>query len=783
MNFRRNIYWLTLLWAFSLVGCVPGRVEKSAQLDVIQAPGDAATLPDTSDDAGPFSPDQQLDVFGDFSTLPPANVLSASPLDGETAVRLDVGIVITFDSTMNTQVTEQAFSLIDGKNQPVPGQFHWNGDQTQLTFLPLAPLAVATTYQLKLLAMAGSVTGKPLVPFSSVFHTGGPPPQPGVAEILPPLGSVFVVNLANMDSLTILGTVAPDTWVELMVDGSGTAVKVLSSGNGAFTFATSQLRSAGLAGPDKTIPDYTLKNVSFRLENAFGVSDVNNSISFGKDTVAPTNVGISPASMGDGLPPTTTALTLYFSEALDPSTVTANALIVEGLSGPSAYTVSYSNLEATISLMEALTHDQQLTIRATALLRDVAGNPLIPVTAVRSTTLDALEPNGNTTVAPVVTIPGVLENVKLHSVWDAADLYRIALPFISSEQWKVTLEVYADLVDNKSIETAAVKLSLLDDAGQLIDSLTFEPVQGDSGKNGKLTVIVPHQETYFVKVEPLSEALFLQYKLFLSKSDPGACAGKQHPDPYDPNDDYTVPTPISVGGLITAQLCFGPDTEDYYKITLSERKRLTVTLKRTDVAFDTDVSHLLGLLRSDGKQYVSLVSNTPTQDVELQYTLHPGTYLVRVGAFKFGGSLPEELMDYTLSTTLSDPCVDDSIDQSGDDDVLEEAIPLVIAPGAPHVVNGRLCINDADWRAVPVAPSQKLTVSLSGATAKTSVVFYTDTGSMISGCYNFSGIGDFAVSCNGEKASDGKFYVQIRSTSALTADGVNYTASFSVEPQ
>ena len=107
----------------------------------------------------------------------------------------------------------------------------------------------------------------------------------------------------------------------------------------------------------------------------------------------------------------------------------------------------------------------------------------------------------------------------------------------------------------------------------------------------------------------------------------------------------------------------------------------------------------------------------------------------------------------------------------------------MIAPGAPYVVNGRLCINDADWRAVPVAASQKLTVSMSGVAVKTSVVFYSGAGVPIIGCSNYAGTGTFSVSCNGENAPDGVFYVQIRRTSAATADGVNYSATFSVEPQ
>ncbi|HOA22743.1 MAG: Ig-like domain-containing protein [Aggregatilineales bacterium] len=80
----------------------------------------------------------------EFTTLPP-DVIAVQPAEPMTP--LDAPVVVEFNQPVDRNAAQQAFSLVDGSGQPVPGSFTWNEDGTEMTFQPSGLLALGTDYR------------------------------------------------------------------------------------------------------------------------------------------------------------------------------------------------------------------------------------------------------------------------------------------------------------------------------------------------------------------------------------------------------------------------------------------------------------------------------------------------------------------------------------------------------------------------------------------------------------------------------------------------------------
>jgi len=98
----------------------------------------------------------QEDFNWGFTTLPP-EVVSISPQDAQTDVRLDSEIQVEFNQPMDRASAEAAFSLIETQtNQAVGGTFVWSDKDHLLTFKPSGLLALDGQYRATMGASAHS---------------------------------------------------------------------------------------------------------------------------------------------------------------------------------------------------------------------------------------------------------------------------------------------------------------------------------------------------------------------------------------------------------------------------------------------------------------------------------------------------------------------------------------------------------------------------------------------------------------------------------------------------
>jgi methionine-rich copper-binding protein CopC len=120
-----------------------------------------------------FTPSDQsvpvtnADVPGiDFTVVPPV-VVSTTPANNATGVKVRTKIKVVFSHPMNEAATQSAFSL-----SALTGVFGWSTDGQTLTFTSLGALAYGTNYVISVRSSAQSAVGVPLTPsYSSHFRT------------------------------------------------------------------------------------------------------------------------------------------------------------------------------------------------------------------------------------------------------------------------------------------------------------------------------------------------------------------------------------------------------------------------------------------------------------------------------------------------------------------------------------------------------------------------------------------------------------------------------------
>lgn len=124
----------------------------------------------------------ETDYVWQFRTLAP-QILDISPYTNERNVLLDRQIAVRFSQPMDHASTESAFMLL-AYGQPVSGVFTWNEDSTQLTFTPVAQLAIDTVFALNIGPEALSAGGDATLQSgqSVTFSTVG---YPGIEETYP----------------------------------------------------------------------------------------------------------------------------------------------------------------------------------------------------------------------------------------------------------------------------------------------------------------------------------------------------------------------------------------------------------------------------------------------------------------------------------------------------------------------------------------------------------------------------------------------------------------------
>jgi hypothetical protein len=142
-----------------------------------------------------------------FKTLSP-EILSVSPYQGETNVRLENTITVQFSQPMDKPSTEEAFMLQKDGNR-VPGTITWSEDGMTLIFTPDPRLDIDSVYIISVAPTARSASGEATIE-QGINYAFNTVPYPGISQTYPSNGeqgvqpgggvTIYFRSLMNADT-------------------------------------------------------------------------------------------------------------------------------------------------------------------------------------------------------------------------------------------------------------------------------------------------------------------------------------------------------------------------------------------------------------------------------------------------------------------------------------------------------------------------------------------------------------------------------------------------------
>ena len=302
------------------------------------------------------------------------SIVSRSPADGATGVTVSTTIEVGFSEALDPgSVGNSSVTLSDGSND-ISGSVALASNNSTIVFTPGADLEGETTYTVTVSGTVSDVAGNELGGSDSWSFMTVDSTAPAISARSPAPDATGVA-VGTTVTVTFSEALAPasvdDTSITLSDganDVSGTVT--LSSGDTTIVFTP----DADLEG-DTTYSVTVSSSVTDIAGNTLGADD---SWSFSTgDSTAPTITSRSPAADAGNVPVTTT-IEVTFSEALDPASVLANAIVVTDSGGSVAGTISLSTNDTIV----VFTPDADLTpgmlhsVTVSGAIADLAGNTL-----------------------------------------------------------------------------------------------------------------------------------------------------------------------------------------------------------------------------------------------------------------------------------------------------------------------------------------------------------------------------------------------------------------------
>jgi hypothetical protein len=356
----------------------------------------------------------------------PPTVVASSPANGAAGVQPNSPITVTFSEAMDAStITAANVTLkLTSNASVVSGTVAYNPATLTATFTPSASLAFGTGYTLAVSTGAQDASGNALAAgFSSAFTTAGAPDTtpPSVLSITPANGAAGVsVNTAvsvqfseAMDPLTINGNTISLVLASNSSPVSGIVSYSQATNTATFTpsvalsFATSYLASVTTGAKDQAgNPLIAAATATFTTASA-------------PDVTPPTVLSVSPPHLTSGVP-TSTTVSVQFSEAMNPLTINGSTIVLTftGTATTVPGSVTYDPPTNTATFTpSALAFSTSYTVTVNG-VTDLAGNGLsAPVASIFATgaapdltppTVSSSSPiNGaagvGRTVAPTVT--------------------------------------------------------------------------------------------------------------------------------------------------------------------------------------------------------------------------------------------------------------------------------------------------------------------------------------------------------------------------------------------
>lgn len=368
-----------------------------------------------------------------FFSLPdttPPQVSNVSPVNGATNVAVNESITANFSEDMAPESFDGSTFVVSDGTSYISGSISVNG--ASVVFVPDSDLLDETVYTATITTTAMDLAGNPIAgAYVWTFTTGQdldltPPEITGHSPLadeldVPVNSSITVVFSEPVDTATVTASTF------LLSDGADNIQGTVSAIDQTATF-TPNAAMAWEANYTATVTS----GVQDLAGNAL-TADYTWSFTTGAepDTTAPEITSVQPANNATDVSPDT-AVSVYFSEEMDPASITTASLTVSLDGVAISGTVLYQNGQATFTPAGSLGYSSVYTIAVTVDAQDLAGNPLqspyesvfttmdepvvfsktiYPATAAHG--LDGGEANG-------WTVDGIIDSIALRTDYDQA---------------------------------------------------------------------------------------------------------------------------------------------------------------------------------------------------------------------------------------------------------------------------------------------------------------------------------------------------------------------------
>jgi len=361
----------------------------------------------------------------------PPSVVSTSPVSGATGVSVTTPIAVTFNEAIDpaTLSTSTLTVATTSGGTAVTGTVAYDAAARTGTFTPSAPLSGQTGYTATLAGSVKDQAGNAMgTAFSFSFTTADvtPPTVTSVSPIndatgVPSSAAVSVTFSEAMDAATINAST-----VVLRLTSSGSVVSGTVSYNAAtmtatFTPSVGLTFSTGYTVVVTTdAKDVAGNPLTSAFTSAFATTGA-------PDTTAPTVLSVEP---GDGAVDVaiTAAVSVSFSEAMNPATINGTTVTLKNLGTSAAVpaTVAYDvgTKTATLTPSSSLSFGSAYGLTVNGSASDLAGNDL-----AGNDLAGTFASSFTTTSAPDVTPPNVLLTVPADGATNVSVLTPITVTF------------------------------------------------------------------------------------------------------------------------------------------------------------------------------------------------------------------------------------------------------------------------------------------------------------------------------------------------------------------
>lgn len=303
-------------------------------------------------------------------------IMSVTPPSGAVGVPLNPTVTVRFSEPVDsTAVTSAAIALTPS----AAGGVQLSADGLTLTYALAGSLAPSTAYTINLAGIQ-DLDGNAAAPFFSTFTTGAATdtahgtigltsPAPGSSSV--PVTSTIVVTLSKAVNPVSVTPDALQVWRNNSVRLAGSVA--IGAGGTTLTFTPQSPLPAGAtinvyAGYHVALFDLGGNSFNYLYNATFSTESV-------ADTTAPYIMSVDPADGAEQVGPTA-AVTLMFSESMDPGTLaSSNIALFSGFTNLNA-SITRSADNRAVTLTTTLPYDSTITVVVDTGVTDISGNPI-----------------------------------------------------------------------------------------------------------------------------------------------------------------------------------------------------------------------------------------------------------------------------------------------------------------------------------------------------------------------------------------------------------------------